>query len=140
MAKQPKTITEAAVQFVSGLNQSLAEAGAEMMGGNAGADFKGRVAEIVALEDEIDALKVKHAEKKADAKNEGYDMKALAQSVREKRKGAKYQAAQQTHEAVVDTYRTALGLPTTLAAAQKALAEEASRMPDADSAGDGDDD
>ena len=61
---------------------------------------------------------------KAEAKNDGYNLKALGQIVKEMRRGPDYQEDQLTLELEVDTYRRAVGLPVDLEVAQK-LAREA---------------
>ena len=77
------------------------------------------------LLDEIAELQVKLKDLKARAKEDGWNLKALAQCVKEKRKGAEFSQAQLTLELEVTTYRQAAGLPATLEAAQKAVAAEA---------------
>lgn len=69
---------------------------------------------------------------KAEVKAEGFDMKAFAQVVKEQRRGADYQAAQLELELVLDTYRKALDLPTTLEQAQAAVLAGAETLPNAD--------
>lgn len=61
---------------------------------------------------------------KAEIKAEGYNLKCLAQAVREKRKGAKYQCDQLTLELELGTYRQAVGLPVTLDDAQERVRRE----------------
>lgn len=82
--------------------------------------------DVIAKEQEL--LKALKSEAKAD----GYNLKSLAQIVREKRKGAKYQADQLTLELELDTYRQAVGLPTDLADAQERARREAATMDDGD--------
>lgn len=67
---------------------------------------------------------------KAEIKEEGYNLKCLAQIVREARKGAKYQAEQLTLELELDTYRKSVGLPVTVEDAQERARREASSMDD----------
>lgn len=81
--------------------------------------------EIAELQDEVKALK-------ADAKTDGYNMKAFNAIVREMRKDAEYRVAQHELEAVLKTYRQAAELPTTLEEAHKAATEAAGQAPDVD--------
>lgn len=67
---------------------------------------------------------------KAEAKSEGYDLKALGQIIKEMRKGPDYQAQQLTLELVLDTYREAADLPRTLEQAQSAAAAAAETVPE----------
>ena len=68
--------------------------------------------QIVELQGEVKELK-------AEAKSDGYDMKAFGQIVKEIRREPEYQADQLSLELVVDTYRVAVGLPVDLEVAQK---------------------
>lgn len=79
--------------------------------------------------DEIAELQEEVKQIKSEAKADGYDMKALNQVVKEMRRGADYQSAQLELELVLDTYRKAVGLPTTLEAAQEAARAEAETVP-----------
>lgn len=79
--------------------------------------------QIAELQEEMKAFK---AEDKAD----GFDEKALARCIAEERRGAKFQADQLAAEAVLDTYRRALGLPTDLEDAQRRAREEAGEVPE----------
>ena len=67
---------------------------------------------------------------KAEVKEEGFNLKAFNQAVKELRKGAKYQAAQLELELEMDTYRAAVGLPTTLEDAQERARKEAEAVPE----------
>jgi len=69
---------------------------------------------------------------KAEAKDEGYNLKCLAQAVKEKRKGAKYQAEQLTLELELQSYRKSVGLPTDVADAQERARREAEQGPAGD--------
>lgn len=100
------------------------------LGANHGADLKQRAEAYADVLDEIDDAKTRAKEMKDEAKSEGYDMKAFAQIVKERRKGAKYQAAQLQLETVTNTYRKAAGLPTDLKEAQKRAAAEAEAEPE----------
>ena len=79
--------------------------------------------------DEIAELQEEVKQIRSEAKADGYDMKALNQVVKEMRRGADYQSAQLELELVLDTYRKAVGLPTNLEDAQKAVAAEAELIP-----------
>mgnify|MGYP000916821357 CR=1 FL=1 len=67
---------------------------------------------------------------KAEDKADGYSEKALAQCIKELRKGPEYQEKQLSLELELDTYRKALGLPVTVEAAQKAAREDIETLPD----------
>jgi uncharacterized protein (UPF0335 family) len=67
---------------------------------------------------------------KAEDKADGYSEKALAQCIKELRRGAEYQEKQLSLELELDTYRKALGLPVTVEAAQKAAREDIETLPD----------
>ncbi len=67
---------------------------------------------------------------KQAAKDDGYDMKAFAQVVKELRKGPEYQQGQLELELVLDTYRKGVGLPVTLEDAQAAARDEAGAVPE----------
>lgn len=101
------------------------------MGGNlVNEELKRRAENASTLLDEIaekqEDLKAIYAAAKAD----GYDMKAFKQIIKEQRKGPEFQVAQLELELVLDTYRTGVGLPTTLEDAQKAAGEEARAVPE----------
>lgn len=100
------------------------------LGANANADLKGRAEEYAAVLDDIAELQDRAKEIKADAKAEGYDMQVFNQVVKEKRRGASFQCSQLEKELVLDTYRSALGLPVTLEDAQKRAAEDAGELPE----------
>lgn len=91
--------------------------------------LKDKLDEIAELQEEVKQLK-------AEAKADGYDLKALNQVVKELRRGPDYQAAQLELELVLDTYRRAVDLPTTLEAAQEAAREAATVVPGPDEAED----
>ena len=76
------------------------------------------------LANDIAKLQVELKDLKASAKEEGYNLKCLAQVVKERRKGAEFQCAQLTLELEMNTYRASTGLPTTLEDAQKAVMAE----------------
>ncbi|ADJ22997.1 hypothetical protein Hden_1184 [Hyphomicrobium denitrificans ATCC 51888] len=102
----------------------------EILGGNQSADLNSRADQIIAVMDEIDDAKVRLADIKANAKASGYDLKALSQVVKEKRKGAGFQAQQLELEMVLDSYRKAVGNATDLEKAQERARREASEDPD----------
>lgn len=85
----------------------------------------------VELADAIAEKQVELKDLKARAKEDGYNLRVLTQIVKEKRKGAKYQAEQLTLELELDTYRKATGLPTELKDAQERAAREAAGIEDA---------
>lgn len=102
----------------------------EIIGANQSADLKSRVEQLIDLLDEIDEKKADAKKIRDAAKADGYDMKAFNQVVKEKRKGADYQAAQLELEMVLDTYRTAVGNETDLEKAQETARREAAVDPD----------
>lgn len=81
-----------------------------------------------ALLDQIAKAQVELKDLKANAKEEGFNLKCLAQVVKERRKGAKYQAEQLTLELELNTYRSATGLPTTVEDAQERARREAASL------------
>ena len=105
-------------------------AGVAAMGGNANADLKGRAQEMAGVLDEIAEAQERAKEIRADAKAEGYDMKAFGQVVKELRRGAAYSCDQLELELVLDTYRRGVGLPVTLEDAQQRAREEAGELPE----------
>lgn len=98
------------------------------MGDNANADLKGRAQEMAAVLDEIAEMQERVKDIKAAAKQDGYDMKAFGQVVRELRRGASYLCDQLELELVLDTYRRGVGLPVTLDAAQELARAEAGSL------------
>lgn len=88
---------------------------------------KGYAAKWSALLDTIGKAQAELKDLKQEVKDEGYNVKVLAQIVKEQRKGAKHQEAQLTLELELTTYREAVGLPTTLEDAQQRVREEARR-------------
>lgn len=100
------------------------------LGRNQASDLKGRAQELAAVLDEIAEAQERAKEIKAEAKSEGYDMKAFNQVVKELRRGPDYQADMLQLELVLDTYRRGVGLPTELEAAQKLVAEQAGTIPE----------
>ncbi len=99
------------------------ERGTEI-GGNSKEVLRGRVRRRVEILEQMDELKEQLKDFKAEDKADGFTEKAIAQVVKEMRKGVDYQADQLQLELEVDTYRKANELPTTLADAQK-LAHDA---------------
>lgn len=103
----------------------------EIIGANQSADVNARVDKAIEIENEIDDAKQRLKELKDDAKNEGYEMKAFNQVVKEKRKGASFQAAQLELEEKLRAYRQSVsGVETDLEKAQEAARREASIDPD----------
>lgn len=78
-----------------------------------------------ALLDEIAERQVLLKDLKAQAKEDGFNLKCLAQIVREKRRGAKYQADQLMLELEINTYRQNYGLPVDVEDAQERARREA---------------
>ncbi|MCK9911304.1 DUF2312 domain-containing protein, partial [Microbacteriaceae bacterium K1510] len=99
------------------------ERGAEM-GGNSKQVLRERVRRRVENLKQQDELKEEMKDFKAEDKADGFTEKAIAQVVKEMRKGVDFQSDQLQLELEVDTYRKANDLPVTLAEAQK-LAHEA---------------
>ena len=81
------------------------------------------------LLDQIAELQGQVKELKAAAKADGYDMKAFGQIIKEMRRGPEFQSDQLSLELVIDTYRTAVGLPTDIEEAQEAAREAAAGLP-----------
>jgi uncharacterized protein (UPF0335 family) len=100
------------------------------LGHNAAVDLERRVDRRFTLAAEIEEAQQQLKDFKAEDKADGYDEKAIAQIIREKKKGAKYQAAQLQLELVLTTYRKGVKLPHTLTEAQKRVAEESAEAPD----------
>ncbi|MFZ4807496.1 MAG: GapR family DNA-binding domain-containing protein [Hyphomicrobiaceae bacterium] len=94
------------------------------------AELRRRVDDLCTILGQIDELQVQAKQIKAEAKQDGYDMKAFAQIVKECRRGADYQVAQLELELIVDTYRHAANLPVTLEAAQEAARAAAEELPE----------
>jgi hypothetical protein len=100
------------------------------IGNNAQAELKRRAQRRVDLLDQVAELQEELKLFKAQDKEDGFTEKALAQVIKEMRRGVDYQAAQLQLELEVDTYRRACGLPVTLEDAQKLAAAEAAEVPD----------
>jgi uncharacterized protein (UPF0335 family) len=92
---------------------------------NVNAAVDATVKEWSELLDEIAEAQGRVKELKERAKSDGWNLKALAQCVKELRRGAEFSQDQLTLELEVNTYRTAVGLPVTLEDAQRAVAAEA---------------
>lgn len=92
--------------------------------------LSGYVDRMARLLEEQAALSGDIKQLKAEVKEEGFNVKAFNQAVKEKRKGASYQCDQLELELEMDTYRTAVGLPTTLEDAQDRLRKEAGTVPE----------
>ena len=99
-------------------------------------DLRRRAMGLKGLLDQIADLQEEVKQAKAEAKADGYDLKALNQVVKELRRGPDYQAAQLELELVLDTYRKAVDLPVTLEAAQEAVRSDAANVPAVDEADD----
>lgn len=102
----------------------------EIIGDNQSADLKGRVDTISSILDEIDDAKLRLKEAKDSAKADGYNLKVVNQIVKEKRKGAEFQADQLALEAELNQGRKAIGLPTEIEEAQKLARVAAEQNPD----------
>jgi uncharacterized protein (UPF0335 family) len=102
----------------------------EILGANQSADINARVDQAIEIEAEIDDAKLRLKELKAEAKNEGYEMKIFNQVVKEKRNGASFQAAQLELEKKLGAYRRAAGVETDLEKAQEVARREAAVDPD----------
>ncbi len=94
----------------------------------ANAELKRRAQVISDKLDEIGELQEEVKQLRAEAKADGYDVKVLNKVVTELRRGADYQADQLELELLLDTYRTAVGLPTNLEDAQRRVREEATSL------------
>lgn len=79
--------------------------------------------EIADLQD--DAKQVR-----AEAKADGYEVKVLNKVIQELRRGEDYRQGQLELELMLNTYRAAMDLPTTLEAAQTQAREAAEVVPD----------
>lgn len=102
----------------------------EQIGDNARKRLNGLARMITDHLNDIADLQEEVKQLKAEAKSEGYDLKALGQVIKEMRKGADFQCAQLSLELVLDTYRGAVGLPTTLEQAQSAAAATKESVPE----------
>lgn len=101
------------------------------LGGNQVNDELARRAKSLSdILDQIAKLQSEARTIKQNAKDEGYDMKAFAQVVKELRKGEEYQVAQLQLELVLDTYRAGVGLPVTLEVAQQRAAAASKETPE----------
>lgn len=98
------------------------------LGGNAGQDLRDRIDRLDGLLDELAEVQEQIKALKTQMKEDGYNMRAVGQILKERRRGAEFQAAQLTLELEVDTYRRATGLPVTLEAAQEAVRAEAGEV------------
>ena len=98
---------------------------------NISATTQGLAARWARLLDEIAERQEDLKQLKADAKADGFNLRCLAQIVKEQRRGAKYQAEQLALEFELDVYREAVGLPTDHEVAQSlvrdAVADTAKR-------------
>lgn len=97
---------------------------------NIDAQTQAHVERLAGFLDRIAAEQQDLKDFKAELKNDGWNLKMLAQLVKEKRKGADYCVAQLTLELEVQEGRKAAGLPATLEEAQKRAAAEAKTSPD----------
>lgn len=101
------------------------------MGGNlVNAELRRRAANLSRLLNDKAEIDADIKALKQAAKDDGYDMKAFCQVVKELRKGSEYQTAQLELELVLDTYRRGVGLPVTLEDAQTAAGAEARAVPE----------
>ncbi len=82
--------------------------------------------------DEKAALDAEIKERRAEIKELGFNVKVFNQVVKERRKGASFQADQLEMELELDTYRRETGLPTTLEDAQERARKEAESVPSTD--------
>lgn len=96
----------------------------------ADAELQRRIQRRVEALDEIAELQEQVKEFKADDKAAGYDEKALGHVIKELRGGPDKQAANLELEEVVDVYRRAAGLPTTLETAQAEQRKNATIAPE----------
>lgn len=94
------------------------------------AELKRRADRRMTLLNEIADLQEELKSCKAEDKADGYSEKALAQCIKELRKGPEFQEAQLSLELELDTYRRALGLPVTLDAAQEAARRDVETLPE----------
>lgn len=101
-----------------------------MDGNQYNAELKRRADRRMELLDQIADLQEELKQAKAEDKADGYSEKALAQCLKELRKGPDYQEAQLALELELNTYRSALGLPVTLDAAQQAVRSDVEALPE----------
>ncbi len=94
-------------------------------GSNSGEDLKRRVEAMVDLLAQATELRDELAALKQQAKDDGYDLKALMRVVRERCRTPKQIADQLQFELVLDTYRSNAGLPVTLEDAQARVRDAA---------------
>jgi len=122
--------TDRGSRAAAGEDRSGAAAEPSLGSNQANQELLRRARSLSGILDEIAELQEEAKVIKSEAKSDGYDMKAFGQIVKEMRRGAEYQAEQLQLELVIDTYRTAVGLPTNLEAAQEAAAQEATETPE----------
>ena len=84
------------------------------MNNNMNAELKRRAERRLNLMNTITEHQEELKDLKAEDKADGFNEKALAQCIKELLKGAEYQEEQLQLELEIDTYRRAIGLPTTL--------------------------
>lgn len=92
---------------------------------NTQAELVRRAERRAALLDDIAERQEELKQIKAEDRADGFSEKALAQVVKELRRGPDYQADVLQLEMELDTYRAAVGLPRTLHDAQRIVADRA---------------
>lgn len=98
------------------------------IGDNSGrAELTRRAKGIAALLDQIADIQEEVKQLKAEAKADGYDMRALGKVIAELRKPPDYMVKQLQLEMVLDTYRESVGLPTTIEEAQRRSLDDMGR-------------
>jgi len=102
----------------------------EAIGGNAREQLQSYGERLTNVLNEIADLQEDAKSIRTDAKNAGFDVKALNQCVKELRKGPEYRQGQLELELVLDTYRKAMDLPTEFDAAQNQVREAAAVVPE----------
>lgn len=107
---------------------------ADFSGSNADEILRERASRRIKLLDDIADLQTQLKDFKDEDKHDGFSEKALGQIIREQRKGIEYQCDQLMLELELHTYRKAVGLPTDLEFAQKAVRDEVEAAPKVKSA------
>lgn len=100
-----------------------------VIGGNAEADLLGKIDRINAAFDAIATQQEIIKEIKAEAANDGYDVKELMIVVKETRQDMKKHAAKLRSEQMLRRYREVAQLPTDLEVANRLAQQEADTLP-----------
>ena len=120
-----KSKVKTTVQFGDG-----PEVEVDLDGSNSRAELNRLADNLGKILDEIADLQEDAKAIRQAAKSNGFTVKTLNQIVKEKRRGAEYQADQLTLDLDLDTYRAAYGLPRSLEEAQGRVADQVGNLPE----------